>query len=287
MNRWLVGARLPTLPASLVPVGVGTAVVVGRVDVIWWRVVAAGVVSVALQVATNYQNDYADGVRGTDDFRVGPLRLVGSGLASAKEVRRASLLAGLVAGLAGLALAVAVGPELLVVGVASLAAGYFYTGGPRPYGYAGLGEVFVFVFFGLVATMGAAYVHTEQVSALSVGAAVPVGFLATSLLVINNLRDLPTDTASGKKTLAVRLGDAATRALYTGLVVGAFVALPLLALARPSALLAFLAIPLAIGPLRQVGREAPRDALVPTLADTGRLQMAYGVLLTLGLAVSG
>lgn len=286
MNRWLIGARLPTLPASLVPVGVGTAVVVGRVEVIWWRVLAAAVVSVALQVATNFQNDYADGIRGTDDFRVGPIRLVGSGLASATAVRRASLLAGLVAGLAGLALAMAVGPELLVVGVASLAAGYFYTGGPRPYGYAGLGEVFVFVFFGLVATMGAAYVHTEQVSALSVGAAVPVGFLATSLLVINNLRDLPTDTASGKKTLAVRLGDAATRALYTGLVVGAFVALPLLALARPMALLAFLAVPLAVGPLRQVAREASREALVPTLAETGRLQMAYGLLLTLGLAVS-
>ncbi len=287
MNRWLIGARLRTLPASVVPVAVGTAVAVGRVDLIWWRVAAAGLVSVALQVATNYQNDYADGVRGTDDARVGPVRLVASGLASASAVRRASLTAGLVAGLAGLALAVAVGPELLAVGVASLAAGYLYTGGPRPYGYAGFGEVFVFIFFGLVATVGAAYVQTEQVSALSLGASVPVGFLATSLLVVNNLRDLPTDAASGKMTLAVRWGDAATRTLYMGLLVGAFVAVPLLALARPWALLAFGAIPLAIGPIRQVGREGPREALVATLADTARLQIGYGVLLTLGMVISG
>lgn len=287
MNRWLVGARLRTLPASVVPVAVGTAVAVGRVDIIWWRVLAAGLVAVALQVATNFQNDYADGMRGTDDNRVGPIRLVASGLATVSAVRRASLIVALIGGLGGFALAIAVGPELLVVGVASLAAGYFYTGGPRPYGYAGLGEVFVFIFFGLVATVGATYVQTEQVSALAVGASVPVGFLATSLLVVNNLRDLPTDTASGKNTLAVRWGDGPTRVLYTGLIVASFVAIFALALARPLALLAFGALPLAIGPIRQIGKEEVRESLIATLADTGRLQMSYGILLTLGLALSG
>lgn len=285
MNRWLVGARLRTLPAAIVPVAVGTAVAVGRVDIIWWRALAAGIVALALQVATNYQNDYSDGVRGTDDHRVGPARLVASGLATPSAVRLAVLFVGLIAGLVGLALAIAVGPELLIVGVASMAAGYFYTGGPRPYGYAGLGEVFVFIFFGLVATVGSAYIQTEQISILAVGASVPVGFLATSLLVINNLRDLPTDTASGKTTLAVRWGDATTRTLYIALIVGAFVAIPFLALARPFSSLALFAIPLAVKPISQVSKQAVRESLIATLADTGRLQLVYGLLLTLGLAL--
>lgn len=285
MNRWLVGARLRTLPAAIVPVSVGTAVAVGRVDIIWWRALAAGIVALALQVATNYQNDYSDGVRGTDDHRVGPVRLVASGLATPSEVRLAVLFVGLIAGLAGLALAIAVGPELLIVGVASMAAGYFYTGGPRPYGYAGLGEVFVFIFFGLVATVGSAYIQSEQISILAVGASIPVGFLATSLLVVNNLRDLPTDTASGKTTLAVRWGDATTRTLYIALIVGAFVAIPFLALARPFSLLALFAIPLAVKPISQVSKQAVRESLIATLADTGRLQLVYGLLLTLGLAL--
>lgn len=285
MNRWLVGARLRTLPAAIVPVAVGTAVAVGRVDIIWWRALAAGIVALALQVATNYQNDYSDGVRGTDDHRVGPVRLVASGLATPSEVRLAVLFVGLIAGLAGLALAIAVGPELLIVGVASMAAGYFYTGGPRPYGYAGLGEVFVFIFFGLVATVGSAYIQSEQISILAVGASIPVGFLATSLLVVNNLRDLPTDTASGKTTLAVRWGDATTRTLYISLIVGAFVAIPFLALARPFSSLALFAIPLAVKPISQVSKQAVRESLIATLADTGRLQLVYGLLLTLGLAL--
>jgi 1,4-dihydroxy-2-naphthoate octaprenyltransferase len=288
-NRWVVGARLRTLPAAIVPVVVGTAAAVGEpgAGVRCWRMVAALVVALAIQVATNYVNDYADGVRGTDDARVGPVRLVASGLASPKEVMLAAGVAALVAAVAGLALASAVGPEVIVVGVASFLAGYFYTGGPKPYGYLGLGEVFVFVFFGLVATVGSCYVQLERVTGLAVGAAVPVGFLATALLVVNNLRDIPTDARSGKKTLAVRLGDAATRAVYVGLVVGAFAAVPLLALRRPWALIAMLAFAASLRPLGRIASGATGRALVVVLGETGRLQLAFGGLLALGLAVSG
>ena len=287
-SRWVVGARPRTLPAAVVPVLVGTAAAVGEDGggIVWWRALAALVVALAIQVATNYVNDYADGVRGTDEGRVGPIRLVATGLASAKQVRLAALVAALVAAIAGLALTVAVGPELLVVGLASFAAGYFYTGGPRPYGYAGLGELFVFVFFGLVATVGSAYVHLERVTGLAVGAAVPIGLLATALLVVNNLRDIPTDARSGKRTMAVRVGDGATRAVYVALVAGAFVLVPLLALRRPWALLAVGALVLAERPLRRIAGGASGMGLIPVLGDTGRLQLGYGVLLALGLAVS-
>lgn len=288
MNRWILGARPRTLPAAIVPVAVGTAVAVGGPGggIIWWRAGAAMVVSLALQVFTNYQNDYADGVRGTDAQRVGPVRLVASGLASASAVRRAAVVAALAAAAGGVALAAVVGPELLVVGAASLAAGYFYTGGPRPYGYAGMGEVFVFTFFGLVATAGSTYVQLEEVPRLALAAAVPVGLLATALLVVNNLRDIPTDAATGKRTLAVRLGDGATRVLYIGLVVGAFLLLPLLALRRAGALLALLALPIGLLPLRQIGGGAQGRELIGVLGGTGRLQLLFGALLTLGLALS-
>jgi len=286
-STWVIGARPRTLPASVVPVLVGTAVVVAAADgeVVAWRAVAALVVAVAIQVGTNYANDYADGVRGTDDARVGPVRLVAAGLASPAAVKRAAFVAFAVAGLAGLALAAVVGPELIVVGAASLAAGWFYTGGPRPYGYAGLGEVFVFTFFGLVATVGSAYVHLERVSGLAVVASVPVGLLATALLVVNNLRDIPTDAASGKRTLAVRVGDPGTRLLYVGCLAGAFSCLLLLAIARPAALLALLALPLARRPALAIGRGLTGPALVPVLVDTGRLQLVFGLLLALGIAL--
>ena len=285
MNRWLVGARPRTLPAAVVPVVVGTAVAAGE-GIIWWRAAAAMVVALSLQVMTNYVNDYADGVRGTDEGRVGPVRLVASQLATPSEVKRAALVAAATAALAGLALAVAVGPELLVVGAASLAAGYLYTGGPRPYGYAGLGELFVFAFFGVVATAGTAYVQLERLTGLALAASVPVGLLVTGLLVVNNLRDIPTDAASGKLTLAVRLGDRRTRGLYCALVAGAFAVTPLLALARPWALLALAALPVAARPLRVVAGKATGPALIPALVDTGRLQLVYGGLLAAGLALS-
>lgn len=288
--KWVAGARPRTLPAAIVPVAVGTAAAVGRVDggLIWWRAGAALVVAMAIQVGTNYANDYSDGIRGTDsEARVGPMRLVGSGAASPGAVKRAALLSFGVAAIAGLALTVAVGPILLVVGALSFAAGWFYTGGPRPYGYAGLGEVFVFVFFGLVATVGSAYVQTEDVFWLAVGVAVPVGFLATALLVVNNLRDIPSDTAAGKRTLAVKLGDLRTRWLYVLLLIGAFLCLiPIAGLAAIGAAFAFIGIPFARKPVERVLGGATGPALIPVLGATGRVQMIYGALLTIGLALS-
>jgi 1,4-dihydroxy-2-naphthoate octaprenyltransferase len=284
-NTWVTGARPRTLPASAVPVVVGTAVAAAEGSVIWWRAVAALVVSVALQVGTNYANDYSDGVRGTDDVRVGPVRLVASGLATPAAVRDAALAAFAVAGGVGLALAAAVSWWLLFVGAACLAAGWLYTGGPRPYGYAGLGELFVFVFFGLVATVGTAYVQLGRVTGLAVATAVPVGLLAVAMLVVNNLRDIPGDTASGKRTLAVRLGPPATRRLYAAVVLIPFVVAASLAASRPAAPLAWLALPLAIPPVRRVFAGEQGKGLIAVLGATGRLQLAFGALLAIGIAV--
>ena len=282
-HPWLAGARPRTLPASAVPVVVGTAVAHAGGQVIWWRAVAALVVSVALQVATNYANDYSDGVRGTDDARVGPVRLVASGLRPAAAVKRAAFLAFGVAGAAGLALAVAAGWWLILVGLASIAAGWFYTGGPRPYGYAGLGEAFVFVFFGLVATAGTTYVQLERFTALSLLAAIPVGLLACALLVVNNLRDIPGDTVSGKRTLAVRVGAPATRNLFTACLLLPFAFAVGMAFYRLGALLALIALPLALPPVQRVRSGAAGRDLIPVLGDTGRAQLGFGLLLALGL----
>ena len=287
---WVAGARPRTLPAAVVPVLVGTACAAGRTDVVAWRALAAGAVALALQVGTNYANDYSDGVRGTDsdERRVGPVRLVGSGRRRPGAVKRAALLSFLVAGVAGLALAVAVGPELVVVGAAAIAAGWFYTGGSHPYGYLGLGELFVFVFFGVVATAGSAYVQEESLSWLAFGASVPVGLLATALLVVNNLRDIPGDMASGKRTLAVRLGESGTRGLYVALLVGAAVMVPVVAGLgdRPAAAAALAAVPLARRPVIEVLSGARGAALVPVLGATGQVQLLFGALLAGGLWLS-
>ena len=285
-SPWLAGARPRTLPAAVVPVVVGTAVASTQGGVIWWRALFALVVSLAIQVGTNYANDYSDGVRGTDDQRVGPVRLVAGGLAPAAAVKRAALAAFAVAGVAGLVLALVAGPQLILVGAACLAAGWFYTGGSRPYGYVGLGEVAVFVFFGVVATVGSAYVHVETVTALAVLASIPVGLLATALLVVNNLRDIPTDAASGKRTLAVRLGDHATRMVYVGCVAGALVLVPPLAVARPYSLAAIATVVPARRPVRAVLSGSSGRDLVAVLVDTGKVQLAFGALLALGIAVS-
>jgi 1,4-dihydroxy-2-naphthoate octaprenyltransferase len=288
-RAWLAGARVRTLPAAVVPVVVGTAAARG-VDgpLIWWRAVAAAVVALALQVGTNYANDYSDGVRGTDDptARVGPVRLVGWGIKPPGAVKRAALASFAVAGVAGLALAVAVGWELIVVGALCMLAGWFYTGGPRPYGYLGLGEVFVFVFFGVVATVGSTYVQVEELTGLSLLASVPVGLLATALLVTNNLRDIPGDTVAGKRTLAVRLGDARTRAVFVGMVAVAIALVIPVALDRPAAALALVAAAAAVDPVRRVRAGAAGPELIPVLAATGRLQLAFGLLLGAGLAIS-
>ena len=290
-GEWVAGARPKTLPAAIVPVAVGTAAAVDRSDggwdgtIVWWRVVAALIVSLALQIATNYANDYSDGIRGTDDDRAGPMRLVGSGAAPAAHVKWMAVAWFGVAAVAGLGLAIAVGWELLAVGVTAIAAGWFYTGGDNPYGYKGLGEVFVFVFFGLVATVGSAYVQPAGWSGRAWLAAVAVGALATALLVTNNLRDIPTDAETGKRTLAVRLGDGRTRLLFAALLVAPFGLALALAFDRPWALLALGAMPVAALAVRPVRAGAMGRDLIPVLEATGRTQLSYGVFLTVGLWV--
>ena len=281
MNKWVAGARPRTLPAAVVPVLVGTGLAAGDDRFVGWRAACALLVALAIQVGTNYANDYSDGIRGTDDVRVGPLRLVASGLAAPVAVKRAAVASFAVAASAGLVLALAVSWWLVPVGAACIAAGWLYTGGPRPYGYAGLGEAFVFVFFGLVATAGTAYVQEERLTLAMLVVGVPVGLLASALLVVNNLRDIPTDTLAGKRTLAVRLGDNATRLLYIALVVGAFATAA--ATAWPSSLLPLAALPLAVAPCRRVQRGVIGPALIAVLQQTARLQLGFGVLLALGV----
>ncbi len=254
-------------------------------DVVWWRVVGALLVSLLLQIGVNYANDYSDGVKGTDDVRVGPIRLVASGAAAAKSVKRAALMTLLIAALVGLVLALATSWWLLVVGGLAIAAAWGYTGGPRPYGYLGLGELFVFVFFGLVATVGTTYVAIEQVPGVTWVAACGVGFLACALLVVNNLRDIPTDRSVGKRTLAVRLGDRPTRWMYLGLIVAALAVAGMVAAVRPWSAIAFVAVAVARTPARRVLRGATGRELIEVLGGTGRTQLAYGVLLAIGLAV--
>ncbi len=291
---WVAGARPRTLPAALAPVLVGTAVAGYQGAVVWDRAAIALVVALALQVGVNYANDYSDGVRGTDAVRVGPVRLVGQQLASASEVLVAALLAFAVAAVAGLALVLLTGAWwLLAVGAAAVAAAWFYTGGPRPYGYAGLGELFVFVFFGLVATAGTAYVQLGAITALAVVLATGTGLLIVAILVANNLRDIPGDTAHGKRTLAVRLGDGGTRRLYLGCLAGAYLvvlAVGLLGLTGTGAhawprgaLLAFASSPLAVPLVRRVRRGVTGRELVPVLSGTGRLTLAYALTLAAGV----
>lgn len=267
------------------PVAIGAGCAVGLGQVSWWRVVPALIVSLALQVAVNYANDYSDGVKGTDENRVGPVRLVASGLAAPNEVKRAAIVSFAVAALAGLVLALATTLWLIPVGVACIAAGWFYTGGPSPYGYAGLGEIFVFTFFGLLATAGTTFVLSERVTGLSLLAGATTGCLACALLVVNNLRDIPTDTISGKRTLAVRLGDPRTRNLYSSLAIGALAGVVLCAANRPTALIALVGFVFAVGPIRSIRSGATGKALIAVLGMTGRLQLWVGSLLALGLAV--
>ena len=318
---WVAGARPRTLPAAIVPVVVGTAagyLSSGRIVITtprissachgtvcasfdrqlsWLNAVLALVVALGIQIGTNYVNDYADGVRGTDEHRVGPVRLVAGKLASVREVKLAALIAFGVAGLAGLWLAARVTWWFIPLGIVCGLAGWAYTGGPRPYGYLGFGELFVFVFFGLVATAGSAYVqHAPFVISLSghlfayqydwwfvfwVG--VPVGLLAAALLQANNLRDIATDTESGKKTLAVRLGRRGAGLLYCSTLMGVALSVGILYHYRPWSLLALLAFPLAISPLLLALSDQEGRSLLPMLAATARLQIVTGALLTIGL----
>ncbi len=283
---WL-GIRPATLGAAVVPVAVGSATAVGMA-MNWWRSILALVVALALQVAVNLANDYSDGVRGADDDRrIGPQRLVGSGLLAAVVVKRAAVGAFFIAGMAGLALAIVVGPELLVLGVMCLLAGWAYTGGPRPYGYYGLGEVFVFVFFGLVAVAGTHYVLVERVDGLVVSCAVVVGLWATSLLVINNLRDTDGDKSVGKMTLAVRLGDKRTRQFYVGLQLAAMLGcVTITVVTSRLAIAALLGTPLVVSALRRLRGNARGSELIPLLVTTARIQLVSGLAMAAGIALS-
>ena len=296
MKDWISGARPRTLPAALVPVLVGTAAAAGMngdtnalKGLFIWRFVAALVVSLALQIGVNYANDYSDGIRGTDADRVGPMRLTGSGRKSPGAVKRAAFLSFGVAAVAGLSLAVATSWWLIAVGLVAIAAAWFYTGGPRPYGYAGLGEVFVFVFFGVVATTGSAFVQIERITPLTLLVSIPVGLFATALLVVNNLRDIPGDTESGKRTLAVRLGDKRTRIFYIVLVVLPFFTVPFLCglSQRPAGAFSMFAVLLARKPVQRVIEGARGPALIPVLGATGKVQLAFGVLISVGLFIGG
>jgi len=284
--QWIQGARPRTLPAAVSPVLVGTGAAVATGGFVWWKALLALVVALALQVGVNYANDYSDGIRGTDADRVGPFRLVGSAVARPQGVKAAAFTALGVGAVAGLVLVVTTAWWLVLVGAAAIAAAWWYTGGSRPYGYRGMGEIAVFVFFGLVAVLGTTYVQAERITWPAAAGAVAVGALACAILVANNLRDNVTDRVTGKRTLAVVLGDLRTRRLYVGLVVAAYVLAVGLAVTTPWALLALLSLPLAVPLVRRVLAGATGRDLIPVLSGTGRLELAYAALLSLGLTFS-
>ncbi|OMH26986.1 1,4-dihydroxy-2-naphthoate polyprenyltransferase [Tersicoccus phoenicis] len=282
--QWVEGARLRTLPMAMAPVIAGSAAAAGLGAFHPLRALLALVVALLLQIGVNYANDYSDGIRGTDDARVGPLRLVGSGAASPAAVKRAALGCFAVAMVAGLLLVVLSGTWwLLALGAASVAAAWYYTGGSRPYGYRGLGDVFVFVFFGLVATLGTTYTQALTVSAEAVVAAVATGLIATALLMANNIRDIPTDRAVGKHTLAVRLGDRAARGSYVGMLAVALLLVLVVTPANPWLLLVLLLAPVCVPACRRVLTAKDRAQLIPVLRQTGLINLGYSILFTIGI----
>jgi 1,4-dihydroxy-2-naphthoate polyprenyltransferase len=286
-REWIAGTRPRTLPAAVVPVLIGSGVAAGYGRFSPWRAALALLVALALQVGVNFANDYSDGIRGFDsaERRVGPVRLVGSGLAEPGRVKLAAFGCFLVACCAGAVLAAVTSWWLVLGGALAVLAAWFYTGGARPYGYRGLGEVAVFAFFGVGAVAGTAYVQMGSLSWLGLAAAVPAGLLSCALLMVNNLRDIRSDAESGKRTLAVRIGDARSRLAYLGFVLGPFALAALIAFARPFALLMLLALPLTLAPVRAVRGGASGPALIATLGQTGRLQLAFGLAFTVGLAI--
>ena len=286
-SLWVQGARPRTLGAAVAPVLVGTSAAVAVADgVIWWRAGCALLVALALQVGVNYANDYSDGVRGTDKDRKGPVRLTATGLATPGAVKRAAFLAFGVAAVAGLVLSLVVDPWLLLVGVAAIGAAWLYTGGPKPYGYLCLGELMVLVFFGFVATVGSAYVQLKDVPSAAWWGSLVVGLLACAILLANNVRDVPTDAVTGKRTLAVRLGATTARRLFVACYVGSFASVVIIGLSQPWALLGLLALPLAVAPVRTILTRSDPPSLVRVLVATSKVEVVVAVLVSVGLCLS-
>jgi len=280
LNKWIIGARVKTLPAAISPVLVGTAL---ATDINWVNALLALLVSLSLQISVNYANDYSDGIRGTDSNRVGPIRLVGSGLASAKSVKQAMFVSFSVAAIAGLILALQISYWLLPVGAISILAAWGYTGGKKPYGYFGFGEISVFLFFGVVATIGSYYIQTQRISGRSILLSIPVGALACAILVMNNLRDLPLDAQAGKRTFSVQIGDKKTRYFYVALLVLAQVISAYAFTFNSYALLTLIWLPLTVKNCRLVLQGVTGKELIPLLISTARLQLLLSF--TLGIAL--
>ncbi len=282
MNKWIVGARPRTLSAAIAPVLVATSLAGSDAD--FAMAGLALVVSLALQVGVNYANDYSDGIRGADDNRVGPIRLVASGIASAKSVKQAAFISFAVAAVVGLVLALLTSLWLVAVGAAAIYAAWTYTGSKRPYGYLGFGEISVFLFFGLVATVGSYYVQTQEITWQSFIVAIPMGCLACAILAINNLRDRAQDELVGKRTLAVRLGDSRARKLFIGLLLIAHLAA--VAVPGENTLLTLLLLPQTLIIVKKVSSGATESALIPLLGKTGQLQLWFALTLSIALALN-
>ena len=281
MNKWILGARPRTLAAAVAPVLVALALVESEID--WVRALLALKVAVWLQIGVNFANDYSDGVKGTDSDRVGPVRLVASGIATAKSVKYAAFISFAIASIAGTWLAILTSPVLILVGVISIAAAWGYTGGKNPYGYRGLGELSVFLFFGVIATMGTYYAQTEAITFLSFIVSIPMGALSCAILAVNNLRDRPKDQLAGKLTVAVRIGDRKARLMYVGLLMLAHIAA--IATVIPSTLITLLALPMSYSISRQVLSGISGKDLIPVLGKTGKLQMIFAILFATGLGI--
>ena len=281
MNRWLLGARVRTLPAAIAPVVVASSLAGDQFN--WSRALLALAVGIWLQIGVNFANDYSDGIKGTDDDRVGPIRLVASGLASAKSVKTAAYISFLFASIAGLWLALLTSFILIPIGLLCIAAAWGYTGGKNPYGYRGLGEVSVFIFFGIVATVGSFYVQTERITLLSFIVAIPMGALSCAILTVNNIRDLDKDKVAGKRTFAVRVGDSKARRIYVCLLILAHIAA--VATFIPATLLTLVAAPLTFSVSRVVLSQASGATLIPVLSRTGKLQLLFATLFAIALAI--
>ena len=277
----MLGARVRTLPAAIAPVVVASSLAGSEFN--WFRAVLALTVGIWLQIGVNFANDYSDGIKGTDDDRVGPIRLVASGLASANSVKRAALVSFLIASIAGLWLSLLTSFVLIPIGLICIAAAWGYTGGKNPYGYRGFGEISVFIFFGIVATVGSFYVQTEKITLMSFIVAIPMGALSCAILTVNNIRDLDKDKVAGKRTFAVRVGDSKARRIYVSLLILAHIAA--VATFIPATLLTLIAVPLTFTLSKLVLSQASGASLIPALSRTGKLQLLFATLFAIALAI--